>query len=383
MSDPRLADLRKAAHSAYEAGLHIQAARLFQTCAEQAKLLRDEPARMNALFWQGNSLMLAGEHDAALPLLLQVANAATVAGLDPGVRYDALTDVLDIAAGSRPYALLRRILADGDSLLASLGKPEWRHKLDLLNSLIELARGQVDQAARLAQAAWHLARRAPGEQTYAHSEYLMALARAAFARRDPDTVRTCEADAAAVGKTDNDRLNQHRITLLRLRAERIPHGLPHHARDTAQAAAALMRAMTLSGDAVHREIGRLWCLTGDFAAAAAVGARTRTTYDRDVLAWLIYDGDAQLCRARAALGLAVADDEYDVEFPLPGPAHRPPRASAADGAAAAAQALDFFTQAIPVAAREDERLETGHWSRTVSARIDRARSLLQAAAAWR
>ena len=74
--------------------------------------------------------------------------------------------------------------------------------------------------------------------------------------------------------------------------------------------------------------------------------------------------------------MAVRDDEYDTDFPLPGPnTSKPDMPEPEKGLECLQEAAEWFGKARKEAEEEDLRLETDYWTRTLDERLARAKAM--------
>ncbi len=363
--------LKQAGDQAYNAGLYRKAAGFFRQARRAAEESRDELGRVKCLMWEGESLALAGEADAALPLLLEAAQTSS-AEADPADVYNAMTRAIEISADRKPAAFVRRLLADGWRHLERLGKESWGHKLHLREGELAFARGDFESALRAQQRAWHIFPGTPAYPAYTAASHLACLCDCAFALHDREEMtRWVDAIEANRPETEEDRIGASLARLLLLRSA--------EDRDETRATAAeIARSVLRRLDA--SEDGDLGFRLEALRALAVFGSHTeverrleslKPREQDEIFAYRLLGGDFALCRARASLEMEPRDDEWDRDFPLPSPPF-PGRDAALDQLTAAEAA---FEGARPVAEREDQRLETTFYSRTLDGRLERVRAL--------
>jgi hypothetical protein len=171
-------------NTAYQAGLNHQAVALFRRAAELALEQNDVAAHVHNLRWTGNALIWAGQADEACTFLLQAVSFDGQPEAEPEDVYGALTDLCMVALRSRPYALLRRMLADARDFLRRRRLDRWGHRLDLLQAMAHLRQRDYAQAFPLASRAWQGVRAVGDGPRYHFSSYLNVVFRAAHSLGD-------------------------------------------------------------------------------------------------------------------------------------------------------------------------------------------------------
>ncbi len=364
--------LKEAGRQASNAGLYRKAAGFYRQARQAAEESRDELGRVRCLWWEGESVYLAGDVDVALPALLEVAQT-TSEGADPADVYNAMTLAIEIAEARKPAAFIRQLLADAWQHLERLGKESWGHMLHYLEGELAFAQGDFESALRAQQRGWNIY--TSSYPSYTRATHLDPLFTSAFALRACEEltrwVDIIEADRSMM---EADRIRSFRARLLLLRS----------AEDRAEVrttAAEIARSVLRQIDASegHYFVSR----SGALRALAVFGSHTevergleslKPRYQREIFDLRLLEGDFALCRARASLGMELRDDEWDRDFPLPSPPF-PSRDAVLEQLTAAGGA---FEDARPVAEQEDERLETTFYTHTLDGRLERTRALRQA-----
>lgn len=359
--------LEKMAEEARRGGLYLKAAKIYHQAGELAQAQHDERARVSCLLWEGHSLSLANHYDEALPVLMQAA-ASRSPEANPADIYNALTSALDIALERKSAAFCCALIQQTRDWLEQNQKEAWRHKLDLLTGKLELYRGEFAEAYRWFVDAWSVWRdEYPSFTAVAHLRWLCD---AAFRCRDLPHLRQWVAEIESCDKKNDEwnKVNARERRLLLFRAERT-------AGSDFTAAADLARSIIDHWEMFEGTSG------ADMIPGlrALVLARRRPDVERVMARYtlnegfygLLFSGDERLARAREALGMAMQDDEYDVEFPDP----LPPFPDAATGLQFLREATALYEQAMKEAAAEDERLETDYHVRTLHERLARAQRI--------
>ncbi|MDS4042991.1 MAG: hypothetical protein RKP20_17685 [Candidatus Competibacter sp.] len=359
-----LEQLRAQARQARETGDYSQAARLERQAVDRAEFLGLAGERTRALLWEGYSLRQAGEDDLALAALLQAANERSGAA-DPADVFGALTTIVHISLDRKPLRFCRALLDQARDYLADIRRP-WAAPLDFLEGELAYRRGEFAAAWDWHSRAWVGWRDEHPRLTPA--THLWALCRAAFRRRDPvDLTRLVERLAALHPSPVLERQMAQRAGLLLWRARR-DSDRPD-ADSTIESALTLLAA-TASGrrDAfgARHEALRVLALAGRWEEVDEALARhpleSVGSFENTLLL-----GDLALNRARAALGLPAADDDYDepmTDTANPGIASRSSPAAIDE----LREAGRRYRAARQSADARDDQLETGWHASTVERR---------------
>ena len=351
-----LVRFREQARQARRAGHYAQAADRELQAVELAGTLGLTGERTRALLWEGYSLRLAGEDDLALAALLQVIHEPAT---NPADRFSALIALLHLSLERKPARFCRALLEQSRQDVLDFRQP-WSALLDFLDG--ELAYRQGDFAAA---GAWHERAWAGRRDTHPQltpATYLWAQCRTAFRRRVPE-LEQCAQQLIRV--CPNSILEQQlaiRAQWLCWRARHvdIAHlpASPAHAIAVEQARALLMAAENAAGPVAARlEALRVTALVSDWDVIAN-HLRQKPLFP-DTFETALVLGDLALSRARAALGLAAMDDDYDYN----GAALDAPAALITPDSRPVTALLNEARQHYQAAARwaadQDQRLETG------------------------
>ena len=349
--------LRAQARQARVVGNYAQAARLERQVVEQAGALGWIGERTRALLWEGYSLRQADEDDLALAVLLQAASErATTA--DPADVFSALMAIVHISLDRKSAAFCRAVLDQGRRLLVDLRQP-WTASLDYLAGELAFRRGDFT-------AAWNWHSRAWADWRDAHPRltavtHLWALCRTAFRHRAVDELtrltRTI-ADLAPTSLLERQLIQRARLLNWRMRRALSPTR-------TAPVDGALTLLTTPAEG--HRDFGmrqdalRVLALAGRWEEIDATLSRRPLDPERFEDALLL--GDLALGRARTALGWPAVDDDYGE------PTNSDPMPSCPLATETLRQAESYYRAALPLAAIEDERLETNWHGATIQERL--------------
>lgn len=169
---------------AYQSGLHAQATGIYRRAAEQARAGHDMRQYVLCTRWLGNALLWAHQPDEACPHLLEAVSYGDHPEADPADVYAAITDLCLLAVWHRPYTFFQRMLAEARDFLARRHLEPWSHRLDRLQALGHLRRGEFAAAHAVACRAWQGAENCIHGPRYQHGAYLDIMFRAAWGMGD-------------------------------------------------------------------------------------------------------------------------------------------------------------------------------------------------------
>ncbi len=358
--------LKEMAREAYKGGLNLKAARFFHQAGEIAEAHQDGRSRVNCLFWEGECLFEAGRCDEALPILMEAAASGSPEA-DPANVYAASITTINLCIMRKSVSFCRKFIEQTRSWLETSRKEEWKHLLDLLEGKLEFNRGDYEAAYHLYLNAWNVWREE--YPSFTAASHLFWLCHAAFQRRNAPSLRKWVTAIEACKKNlEECKVKTNEARLLLFRAERTSYN--------DFSAAADLAVSTID----HQELfeGR----TGeDFIPCSRILILAQRWLDVErTLAnhplggsfnELMFLGDERFCRAREALGMEVRDDEYDTVFPDPPENIHKPKV----GLQFLSEAAFFYERATDEAGKEDDRLETDHYTKILNERISRIKRL--------
>ena len=357
--------LRDHARQARETGDYAQAARLERQAAELAGALGLPGERTRALLWEGYSLRQAGEDDLALAALLQVVGerAATA---DPADAFGALTAIVHIGLERKPLRFCRALLDQARRYLSEIHRP-WTAPLDYLEGELALRQGEFAAAWD-----WHSRAWAGWRDEYPRltaATHLWALCRTAFRRRHlAELERLSNALVELRPSAMLERQLAERARLLSWRARRATGASQPAPDPTMPAETALALLASAAGEGrdfgARQEALRVLALASCWDVVD--DSLARHVLQSDCFESTLLRGDLALNRARMALGMPVADDDYgeaaDAASLSPDRPHPETRSRLE-------QAGSHYRSALALAEAEDERLETRARGATVRHRL--------------
>ncbi|MCP5196777.1 MAG: hypothetical protein H6974_08345 [Gammaproteobacteria bacterium] len=361
-SDRRTFDrLRAQARQAREIGDYLQAARLEHQAAEWAGALGFASSRARALLWEGYSLRQAGDDDLALAALLQAAHNRAIA--EPADVFSALTAILHISLARKPFQFCRTLLDQTRDWLFDLRQP-WSAGLDFLEGELALRRGEFVDAWDWHSRAWAGWR--DGHPCLTPATHLWALCRTAFRRCDPAALAQWAGSLTKLPLVQPlERQLVQRAQLLLWRTQRTAPAPVDPALDLLASTAHEAR-----DSGACREVLQVLALADHWSAVDEILRQRSLTMDCFENRLLL--GDLALNRLRIALGLPVADDDYNepvfgVRKPVIGQPVSPEMVDQVKLGYRAAQQL---------ADGQDARLETNWHGRSVHRRQRQLESLV-------
>ncbi len=412
MSGPRAAveQLRRLGEESHRAGLHAKAARFFYEARELAAQNGFEKNRVHLLFWEAYNLVKTGDADAAMPLLLEAANAR-MPEINPADAFNATIWLLEISLARKPLSFCRDLLAQTRAYISGINKESWGCMLDFLEGGLEFHRGRFALARGLFLQAWETSPQTttayPG---YTPATYLEKLFDTAFLTRDYAGMRRwVEAVETCPKEIEIDKVRAMGARMRMFRIERVEGGEFGIAEEIALA----------NLDALELVEGSYARYILDFLRVLMLSRRWREMERRlagfaieDGFMLSMFRGDAHLCQAREALGMPLWDDECETASDSGAPgasmldegANRPDKGKAvalssflstllpdrggtresdsltklpADPEKARThfeRAARYFTEALEEARAEDERLETSYNTTLVEDRLARVKA---------
>lgn len=368
MSTPqeKLKKVKELAEESLRGGLYLKAAKLYHQAGEIAKELRNEGELIECLFWEGNCFQVANQKDDALPLFLQVS-ACQNPEVDPADIYGATTNAINLSLETKSLSFCRGLIRQSRAWLKIHQKEDWRHILDKLEGDLEYYRGEFVAAYQCHINAYHCWKGI--YPYYTELTHLYSLCETTFNLRDisslqkwVNTIESCSMEY------EGEKVFAKKARLLLFRAQR----------SYTSSAAVDLAISTLDHMEMIDGVDGYSCIT---ALRVLMLAKRWSEVDRikekygmeeyDRFFGGLFLGDDQLCRARAALGMETRDDVYDLEFPDPAP----PFPDLKAGFEYINKAIPFFELVKDDAGFEDERLETGYYTRTIEERLSRARRM--------
>ncbi len=358
--------LQEMAFETRKGGLYLKAARLFRQAGEIAVAHQDEESRIGCLFWEGACLSHAEKNEEALPLLMEAAASRSPAA-DPADIYNAATKTIEICLRRKPVVFCRKLIEQTQYWLETNRKEEWRHKLDCLAGELDFYHGDYETAYDLLLCAWNVWR--DQHPCYTAVSHLVWLCKAAFRRKDIDNLRKWVMTIESTKKKGEfDKIFATESRLLLFRSERTPSNDFSVAADLAVSAIDHLEIFEgITGKELIPCL-RILILASRWPDVERVLAKHPLGVTFDALLFL---GDERLCRAREALGMEVRDDEYDTEFPDPSEKISETKT----GLQFLSEAVSFYEQAMDEAGKEDDRLETDHYTKTLNERLSRVKRL--------
>jgi hypothetical protein len=362
-----LQQLRGQAQQARAEGYFSQAARLERQAVELAGALGLVGERTRALLWEGYSLRQAGEDDLALASLLQAASERA-ASADAADVFSALVAIIHISLDRKTAEFCRGLLAQGWQYLGDIQQP-WTALLEYLEGELAYRRGDFI-------AAWDWHSRAWGHWPDQHprltaATHLWALARTAFRQHDVAQLERIAAQLSALPVTQAiERQLAQRVQLLLWRAQRVRVPSPTLAPTAviAEIARALL-AETKAGDRAASghwmEALRVLGLLGHWDDVKAALSRVAVEKTEDFFSALL-QADLSVAQIRVGLGLFIRDEDYEETTP---PALESAGLEyARNSYLLTVEKLQPYQLATVLAAQEDLRLATNHYTYTVAKR---------------
>jgi len=359
----RLMDLSS---EAFRSGQKRRSAEAAREAVRIAEAMGDHQRRVSALAWEGECWLDVDEKEEALVVLLEAANA-THPEVDPAATFNARCELIEIAAQIKSRSDVTNLVDSSRRFLEQIGKERWDHKLDLLQGTLEFSRGEYGLAFDLYLRSWH--RHSSNYPSYTEGSHLYALSQTAFCLRDTDRLKEyVEESARRPPKTEGDELRKIAAECLLARAERTWQSDPEQTLRPSRTL--LRRASTLDHKADEcLDAIRSLALCGAFEEVELHWNRYRSKLKQPTFSDLLCEGDLDLMYARWLATMPQIDDEWDADAPAP----RPSFAKRSDCLTKLDHCESLYRNLFDLAANEDARLETEHYSRTLQERLERVR----------
>jgi hypothetical protein len=168
------------ATEAYNQGQNELAAQIYERTAQLSLEEGDLLTHVHCLRWTGNSLMWAYRHDEAYQWLLRAVSFHEHPAPMPEDLYAAMTDLCLLCVRCRSASQTRAILEQTREYLERRQRQAWSHRLDRLEALLLLKRGDPAGAHALACRGWQGMLAAKDGPRYQNSAYLDAMFRGAL-----------------------------------------------------------------------------------------------------------------------------------------------------------------------------------------------------------
>ena len=227
------------AYDAYCNGQEAKAAELNREAAELAAQIGAAALEQHARRWQGNSLMWSGRHEEAFRVLTQAASYDQP-DADPVSVYGAKTDRLLLSLSHASAAFCRDLLHDARAYLDRIGKPEWSHRVEMLEGILFFRQGKYIRSAEFTVRAFRLADRWTGGPAYSRASHIKWIARPMFYGRQQEALVEWAAQSSTPEAALTERFRQGCVRLLALRMESVKGtDVGRTLRDEARSVAAL------------------------------------------------------------------------------------------------------------------------------------------------
>ena len=356
------------AYKAYRTGQEPKAAELFCEAAELASQSGDAALEQNALRMQGNSLMWSGRHEEAFRVLTRAASHDKP-DADPGAVYGAKTDRILLSLSHAPAALCREMLRDARAYLDRIGKPEWSHRVEMLEGILYYRQGDYAQAAEFTLRAIRLADRCIGGPAYMRSSHIKWITRPLFYSHQKDALNEWALQNSREPETSmGEQLKKNCVRLLALRLERADGvDVGNSLLGEAQHVAVIASDMRGVWDEVF-EIGRALMLAGEWEALDRLPiARMQALPFESAL----FAADREINLLRSNLKLPPWDG--DLNWPRATPLEE----KAISGIEREVQKIkNALTKLRVEAARENQRMETKICTIATESRVEHVTTLL-------
>ena len=359
---------------ASRAGMYEKAVRIWHQARDLAEQNRDEEMLVKSLFWEGHCLQMLGKYDQAMPLLMEAANCRSPEA-DPADVFIAAIMLIIISLSRKNASYCRKLIEQTREYLSGINQQKWEHNLDLLEGRLEYDQGNFQDAFRCFVQAWETCpQTTTAYPSYTPSSYLYHICKTAFALHEPEQLTQWVTVIEACDKRmEGDKIDSKLSRLLLFRAECSEGGDFFHAPEFALSTLEMIElheARTQEYKEFIIQCLRILALAGRWKDLEYQLERflLRLMQDFD---YFLFRGDEQQCRARAALGMAVKDDEYDLDFPLPESDIPDPES----GLKHLRQAAEFYENAREDAQKEDELTETAWYTNILNERLARVRAI--------
>lgn len=350
----------------FRSGQKRRSAEAARAAVKIAEAMGDHQRRVHALSWEGVSWADVDEKETALVLLLDAANA-THPQVDPADTFNAQARLIEIALEIKVRSDVINLIDSSRRFLEQIGKERWDHKLDLLQGTLEWSRGEYCLAFDYCLRSWH--RHSKDYPNYTQASHLYALCRTSFGLRDTERLkRYLEEWVRCRPETEGDEMRKLAAECLLARGERTWQSDPEQ---TLGSSRTLLRRASMVDFKMHECLDaiRSLALCGAFEEVKQQWNRYSSKLKQPDFWDRLCEADLDLMYARSLAGMPPIDDEWDTEFPAP----QPPFAKLSGCSIELDRCEAVYHKLFDLAAKEDARLETGHYSRTLRERLERVR----------
>ena len=357
-----------AAYEAYCNGQEPKAVELNREAAEMAAQIGDTNLEQEARRWQGNSLMWCGRHTEAFRVLTQAASYDQP-DANPIWVYGAKTDRILLSLSISTASFCRELLRDARAYLDRVGKPDWKHRVEMLEGILYYRQGDYALAAEFATRAIRLSERSFDGPSYSRAAHIKWVTRPLFyVRQTPALNEWVRQGLARNGAAQTDRTRQLCLRLLVARLERAGGAeVGNSLREEARAAAALVSETRGICDEVF-EIGRALMLAGDWEALARLPIERMQTLPFESA---LFAADREINGLRRKLELPPWDGDLDW------PAATPLKEKIISGSKPEMQSIKkVLVKLREEADRENRRMETNICTVATDRRVQHLATLL-------
>ena len=356
------------AYDAYCNGQEAKAAELNREVAELAAQNGDTAIEQHARRWQGNSLMWCGRHEEAFRVLTQAASYDKP-DADPESVYGAKTDRILLSLSHASAALCRELLLDARAYLDRIGKPQWSHRVEMLEGILFFRQGDYAQAAEFAIRAIRLVEHRIDGAAYSDAAHVKWITRPLFFSGQINALNKWAIQCSHKPQSAlPERLRKGCVRLLALRTERAGGAdVGNSLRDEARAAAATSSEMRGVWDEVF-EVGRALMLAGDWEALERVPIERMQALPFES-ALFVADREINLLRRK----LTLPPWDGDLDWPRATPLEEK---DIPDIELEVGKIKNAFAKLHEEAARENQRMETKTCTIATARRVEHVATLL-------
>lgn len=352
-----------AGFEAYSSGLFHKAVQIFAQGVEQARKQNDERWEVKFLFCQGECLMNLNQTEEAVTVLMQAANHSSP-NANPADVYNSLTKLIELSLINRNYPEIQQLIDQTQLWLKQQNREHWQHRLQFLKGMLEYQRGNFQGAYDHVLEGWN--HQTDTYPSYTDSTFLNLLCNSSYYLKDLTKLsHWVNCFKTTRNPTTNCYISEKRAKLLETLLNQTCSTQVELARDTLEQVNQTDNPNFFERVAALRVLmlAKQWVLLEHWLEILKP--------DEDGFDDVLFLGDERLTRARDALGLQLRNDEIDEDTPIP--AHIP--GNLHQGQQFLTEARARYEKTIPLAAKEDKRLQTEFYTTTLNARLERVAAL--------
>lgn len=360
-------NIKELEYKAYASGLYFKASKIALAGIELAIKINDDESLIYFYYRSGHCLSEMGKTDEALFYLLKASQYNPNA--NPIDIYNAITNIIEISISKKPFKYSQNLLDDARKMIdRDMNKIEWRHKIDFLNGYLEYIRGNYLKSYEFYKTAYHFSHQCIDCPSYTNAVFIHELTSASYFLRDIASMRKWINDVRI--SVEDDKTS---MLIIKMRYEKLKKCTTSYKLNT-MAISLIDKTELIEKDSTYdyKEAIKVFFLTNYWEAIEIY--MKKITFNKDNFFDLCFLGDKHLAKSRYILKLPSVNDEIEDDdfnmYVFKSKGH-------SEIAKAELQKAEYYYEKMKIIAKkEDERLETKHYSRTTQNRLDKVQKIL-------